>query len=325
MYILMENLGKLIRIMLGYGVILMQDLRTDLAMENIGSSAAMPGVDVRRWEENGVQLTEVTIATDEAARGLGKPCGSYLTMECSLLQEHDPDARIAVANLLGEELSRLIAPSDGAPVMVVGLGNRGVTPDSLGPAAIDKTLVTRHMLSSSYCRSDLRSVCAIAPGVLGVTGIETVEMVESLAWKLHPRAVLCIDSLAARDSARIGCTVQISNTGIQPGSGVGNHRRPLTRDTLGVEVIAVGVPTVIYAATLARDAFALLSGDKSDADTAALSNMERELFETRLGNLIVTPRDIDAIVKNCATMIAGGINRALQPGISDAEIAEMMD
>ena len=302
----------------------MQNLRTDLAMENIGGNASMPGVDVRRWEENGVQLTEVTIASDEAARSLEKPCGSYLTMECSLLQEHDPDARIAVSNLLGEELSRLIAPSDDAPVMVVGLGNRDVTPDSLGPVAIDKTLVTRHMLGSAYCHSNLRSVCAIAPGVLGVTGIETVEMVESLARKLHPRAVLCIDSLAARDSARIGCTVQISNTGIQPGSGVGNHRKPLTRETLGVEVVAVGVPTVIYAATLARDAFALLSGGKNDASEAALSNMERELFDTQLGNLIVTPRDIDAIVKNCATLIAGGINRALQPGVSDAEIAEMM-
>ena len=179
------------------------------------------------------------------------------------------------------------------------------------------------MLGSEYARSDMRSVCAIAPGVLGVTGIETVEMVESLAHKLHPRAILCIDSLAARDTARIGCTVQISNTGIQPGSGVGNHRRPLTRDSLGVDVIAVGVPTVIYAATLARDAFALLSGD--ERHDAALGSMEQELLDTDLGNLIVTPRDIDAIVKNCATLIAGGINRALQPNLTDAEIAEMMD
>ena len=135
--------------------------------------------------------------------------------------------------------------------------------------------------------------------------------------------MLCIDSLAARDSRRIGCTVQISNTGIQPGSGVGNHRKPLTRDTLGAEVIAVGVPTVIYAATLARDAFALLSGNDKQED--ALGSMEQELLETGLGNLIVTPRDIDAIVRNCATLIAGGINRALQPNLSAAEISQMMD
>ena len=297
--------------------------RTDLAMENLGADSSFPGVDVHRWEESDVQLSEVVIRTEEAARNLGKPCGSYLTLECRLLREHDPDARIAMANLLGEELSRMLAPSDGAPVLVVGLGNRGVTPDSLGPAAIDKTLVTRHMLGSEYAQSGMRSVCAIAPGVLGVTGIETVEMVESLTRKLHPRAILCIDSLAARDSGRIGCTVQISNTGIQPGSGVGNHRRPLTKETLGVEVIAVGVPTVIYAATLARDAFALLSGDGGHEE--ALASMEQELLGTDLGNLIVTPRDIDAIVKNSATLIAGGINRALQPNLTEAEIAQMMD
>ena len=297
--------------------------RTDLAMESLGAQNSFPGVDVHRWEESDIQLSEVVIRTQEAAQSLDKPCGTYLTLECALLREHDPDARIAMANLLGAELSRLLAPSEGAPVLVVGLGNRGVTPDSLGPAAIDKTLVTRHMLSSEYARSGMRSVCAIAPGVLGVTGVETVEMVESLAEKLHPHAIVCIDSLAARDSARIGCTVQISNTGIQPGSGVGNHRRPLTRESLGVDVIAVGVPTVIYAATLARDAFALLAGDMQKDE--ALGAMERELRDTDLGNLIVTPRDIDAIVKNCATLIAGGINRALQPNLTAAEIAEMMD
>ena len=301
----------------------MYSSRTDLAMESLDANNSFPGVDVHRWEESDIQLSEVVVRTQEAAEVLDKPCGTYLTLECSLLREHDPDARIAMANLLGEELSRMLVPSQDAPVLVVGLGNRGVTPDSLGPAAIDKTLVTRHMLGSEYARSGMRSVCAIAPGVLGVTGVETVEMVESLAQKLHPRAILCIDSLAARDSARIGCTVQISNTGIQPGSGVGNHRRPLTKESLGVDVIAVGVPTVIYAATLARDAFALLAGE--DQQEEALGAMERELRNTDLGNLIVTPRDIDAIVKNCATLIAGGINRALQPNLTSTEIAEMMD
>ena len=297
--------------------------RTDLAMESLGAQNSFPGVDVHRWEESDIQLSEVVIHTEEAARSLDKPCGTYLTLECALLREHDPDARIAMATLLGAELPPLLTPSQDAPVLVVGLGNRGVTPDSLGPAAIDKTLVTRHMLGSEYAHSGMRSVCAIAPGVLGVTGVETVEMVESLALKLHPRSILCIDSLAARDSARIGCTVQVSNTGIQPGSGVGNHRKPLTKERLGVEVIAVGVPTVIYAATLARDAFALLAGEERQEE--ALGAMERELRDTDLGNLIVTPRDIDASVKNGATLIAGGINRALQPNLTSAEIAEMMD
>ena len=302
-------------------------IRTDLAMENLNPDAeSMPGVDVRRWEESDISLTEIRVRTDEAARALGKPCGVYLTMECPLLREHDPDARIAMANLIGGELSRLLTPSEGAPVLVVGLGNRAVTPDALGPAAIDKTLVTRHMLDAPYAQSNLRSVCAIAPGVLGVTGIETVEMVENLVKGLRPRAVLCIDALAARDASRIGCAVQISTTGIQPGSGVGNHRKPLTRESLGVDVIALGVPTVIYAATLARDAFALLDGRVDEAaHEEALRAMESELLNTELGNNIVTPRDIDAIVKNCAAMIADGVNRALQPTLSAEEIAQMMD
>lgn len=297
--------------------------RTDLAMENLDPDSSFPGVEIHRWEESDIQLSEVVIRTEEAARQLDKPCGSYLTLECRLLREHDPDARAAMSTLLGEELARLVSPGGDAPVLVVGLGNRSVTPDSLGPAVIDKTLVTRHVMDSPFAAGHMKSVCAIAPGVLGITGIETVEMVESIARNIRPKAVICIDALAARDSERIGCTIQISNTGIQPGSGVGNHRKPLTRESLGVDVIAVGVPTVIYAATLARDAFALLSGDEKHEE--ALGSMERELLETGLGNLIVTPRDIDAIVRNCATLIAGGINRALQPELTETEIAQMMD
>jgi len=297
--------------------------RTDLAMENLGPDFSFPGVEVHRWEESDIQLSEVIICTEEAARQLDKPCGNYLTLECRLLREHDPDARTAMAALLGEELARLVAPGGDAPVLVVGLGNRGVTPDSLGPAVIDKTLVTRHVMNSAFAAGHMKNVCAIAPGALGVTGIATVEMVECIVRSIRPKAVICIDALAARDSDRIGCTIQLSNTGIQPGSGVGNHRKPLTKQSLGVDVIAVGVPTVIYAATLARDAFALLSGNDKQED--ALGSMEQELLETGLGNLIVTPRDIDAIVRNCATLIAGGINRALQPNLTETEIAQMMD
>ena len=297
--------------------------RTDLAMENLEGENLLPGTDVHQWENGGIQITEVVIRTQEAARQLGKSMGSYLTLECRLLAQHDPDARISMSNLLGEELARLIRPSARRPVLVIGLGNRNVTPDALGPAVIDRTLVTRHMRGNGYGPSDMNSVCAVAPGVLGVTGIETVEMAESLVGKIQPSAVLCIDSLAARDSGRIGCTVQISNTGIQPGSGVGNHRQALNRESLGVEVIALGVPTVIYAATLARDAFTLLAG-QAEVNENALGAMERELLETELGNMIVTPRDIDMMIENCAAMIAGGINRALHPGLSEQEIAQMM-
>lgn len=299
--------------------------RTDLAMEAFDASgeSSFPGVQVSHWDATDVRMTEVVIQDPESARQLGKPCGVYLTMECSLLREQDPDARIAMSALLGEELARMIRADNSAPMLVVGLGNRFITPDSLGPLTVDKTLVTRHMLASDFAPDGLRSVSAVAPGVLGVTGVETSEMVASLVERIQPRAVICVDALAARASSRIGSALQLADTGIQPGAGVGNRRSPLTKDTLGVDVISVGMPTVVYAATLARDAFAALSD--RDADDKTLASIERELLGQDVGDMIVTPREIDAIVKNAAAMIASGINRALHPQFSDAEIAAMMD
>ena len=304
--------------------------RTDLAMEafeNAGGGA-LPGVRVSRWEENGVAVTEVLVTDNEAARQLGKPKGSYLTLEAPLLKERDPDARLALSSLLAEELDRILPKGDAAsPVLVVGLGNRNITPDSLGPGVVDKTLVTRHMLGGSRGNTHMKSVCAVAPGVLGVTGIESMELVEALAKAVQPRAILCVDSLAARDSRRIGCAIQLTDTGIQPGAGVGNHRKPLTAATVGTPVISVGMPTVVYAATLARDAFAWLNEQTGDGEAheAALEDMEKTLLTGELGEMIVTPREIDSLIQDAAGVIAGAINRALQPSLSDAEIAAMMD
>ena len=311
----------------------MTAVRTDLAMECFENAAqgAMPGVQVRRWESAGIELTEVVIDEGEAARQLGKPKGRYLTLESALLRERDPDARLAMSALLAEEIARMLPEAEAdnprAPLLVAGLGNRSITPDSLGPGVVDRTLVTRHLMGQFTAFDGLRSVCAFAPGVLGITGIESLEMVESLVKALSPRAVLCVDSLAARDSRRIGCTVQLTDTGIQPGAGVGNHRRALTHESLGAPVISVGMPTVVYAATLARDAFAWLSGQSGDGDDheAALADMERTLLGADIGSMIVTPRDIDSIVQDASGIIATGINRAMQPSLSDAEIAAMMD
>ena len=308
----------------------MRTTRTDLAMESFenASGSAIPGVEVCHWEENDVSFTQVKITQIEAARMLGKPKGSYLTLESPLLRQREPEARLSIASMLAEELDRLLPDGDASrPVMVVGLGNRAITPDSLGPAVVDRTLVTRHVLQSPVLKDSLHSVCAIAPGVLGVTGIESLDLVEALVKSLSPRAIVCVDSLSARSALRIGSAIQLTDTGIQPGAGVGNHRKALTEQSVGVPVISVGVPTVIYAATLARDAFewlSLQSGDLDDHD-AALADMERTLLAGDLGEMIVTPREIDAIVQDAAGIIASGINRALQPNLSDAEIAAMMD
>ena len=305
----------------------MKSPRTDLAMESFGASgkSEMPGVRVSQWETGGVQLTEVVISDAGSAEELGKACGKYLTLESPLLRERDPEMRMAMAALLGEELARLLPEDESAPVLVVGLGNRFITPDSLGALTVDRTLVTRHMTGSDFFRSDLRSVCAVAPGVLGVTGVETLEMVRSLTESVRPGAVICIDSLSARSSARIGSTLQLTDTGIQPGAGVGNLRQALSAETLGVPVVAVGMPTVIYAATLARDAFEALSDPDAPQDEVALDAMERELLSEDVGEMIVTPREIDALIVDAAGIIASGLNRALHPGLSDAEIAAMMD
>lgn len=308
----------------------MIETRTDLAMEAFENTdgGPLPGVRVSHWEQDGIQITEVVVTDNEAARQLGKPKGTYLTLESNLLKERDPDARLAMAAMLGEEIGRVLPRGDGsAPVLVVGLGNRAITPDSLGPGVVDRTLVTRHMLGGPLKGNPMESVCAIAPGVLGVTGIESMELVEAVVNKVKPRAILCVDSLAARDSRRIGSAIQLTDTGIQPGAGVGNHRKPLTEQSVGTPVIAVGMPTVIYAATLAKDAFAWLNAQtgNDDAHEAALEDMEKSLLEGELGDMIVTPREIDSIIQDAAGIIASGINRALQPRLSDAEIAAMMD
>ena len=296
-------------------------------MESFEASggAQMPGVHVSRWETMGVRLTEVVIEDDGAARALHKAVGCYMTLECPAVRQRDLDARLALSNLLGEEIARMYHRQSDAPVLVIGLGNRRITPDSLGPQTVDRTLVTRHIFTglAKYADPRMHSVCALAPGVLGVTGVETMEMVEALCKFVRPQAVICIDSLAARASSRIGAAIQLTDTGIQPGSGVGNHRRRLDRETLGVPVIAVGMPTVIYASTLACDAMALLAGE--EPGEGALEDVEKQLAQTQLGEMIVTPREVDDLISDAAGVIAAAVNHALQPELSREEIMALMD
>ena len=301
----------------------MRQIRTDLAMESAGETNSLPGVNISHWETEGINVTEVKVTDQKSAIQLGKPVGNYITLESECVKHRDVESRLAMSIMIGEELSRMLNPAKG-DVLVVGLGNRMVTPDSLGPLTIDRILVTRHIFSElpAYVDERLKSVCAIAPGVMGVTGIETAEMLESIVRKINPSCVICVDALSARATERIGAAVQITDTGIQPGSGVGNRRAALNRDKLGVDVIAVGMPTVIYAATLARDA---LSGINADASEEALSRMEQQLLGGPGGDMIVTPREIDGLIKDSAGMIAMGINRALQPELSDSEIMAMME
>ena len=297
----------------------MRAIWTDLAMEAQGE-----GLRTQRLQ-NGIERTVVRIEDEESAAQLGRPMGTYVTLSCP----QQLSIELSTRRALSEELSRALRemlPGDVKSVLVAGLGNRSVTPDALGPRTVERVLVTRHMdgcLPEDVQRR-MSSVCAAAPGVLGVTGIETAEMLRAMAEHVQPDAVIAVDALAARSSSRICSTVQVADTGISPGSGVGNHRKALTRQTLGVPVIAVGVPMVVYASTIARDAVAALGGDEVGEDEERLAACVERVVSERLGEMIVTPREVDALVERMAGIVAEGINMALHPGLSAQEIAQMM-
>ncbi len=300
----------------------MRQTWTDLAME---AGAAQLHPEITQLE-HGIEQTTVVIRDGETAKQLGRPAGTYITLSCRQSLSIDLSTREALSRQLARALSGML-PQHAAHVLVAGLGNRSVTPDALGPRTIDSILVTRHMgdCLPEDVRSRMRSVCAAAPGVLGVTGIETAEVIRGMTEHVKPDAVIAVDALAARNSSRICSTIQIADTGIAPGSGVGNHRQALTRETLGVPVIAIGVPMVVYAAKIASDAlsaFAEADGASAD-DEARLSQFVERVVSERLGDLIVTPREVDALVSRMAGILAEGINLALHPGLSAADIAQL--
>lgn len=229
-------------------------------------------------------------------------------------------------NFLARELGGLIPLPRNATVLIVGLGNWNVTPDALGPRAVEKIVVTRHLqeMLSPELKGGVRSTCAIAPGVLGITGMETAEIVHGIVGTIKPDAVIAIDALAAASSHRVITTVQLANTGIHPGSGVGNRRFGLTEQSLGVPVIAIGVPTVVHASTIAMDTINTLQQHASFAryfkSMETLSDQDRQVIVRQvlpeaLGDLMVTPKEVDRLIADIASVIAGGINQAMHPNI----------
>ena len=294
---------------------------TDLAMESRAGQRAKS-----ERTSGGIERTVVRIGDEQASRELMRPIGTYVTLSCPQTMSIDLHTRSALSREIGREIAAML-PSGARKVLVTGPGNRNVTPDALGPRTVERVLVTRHMdgcLPEDVC-ARMASVCAAAPGVLGVTGIETAEMLRALTEHVQPDVVIAVDALAARSSQRICTTVQIADTGITPGSGVGNHRKALTRETLGMPVIAVGVPMVVYASTIACDAVTYLAQleGASEADEEKLTACISGVVSERLGDLIVTPREVDALVERMAGIVAEGINLALHPGLSAEEIAQM--
>ena len=229
-----------------------KNLRTDLAIElheNISNdtNAEISGVEVtvEQDEALGITVTWVEITNETGAESMGKPIGNYITLESQAIKENSPEAHEEIAKILARKLGYLHHLPKDATILVIGLGNRQVTPDALGPKVCEKLLVTRHLGEDvpQDLQGRLRAVCALSPGVMGITGIETAEIVKGVVEKTKPDLIIAIDALAARHTGRINATIQISDAGINPGAGLGNKRTPINKSSMGVPVIAVGVPT----------------------------------------------------------------------------------
>ncbi len=294
--------------------------RTDLALEarelwrEKTSSALPPGAETETREEGGSTLEALAVTSEEAAAALGKGVGKYITIFPEALLRREEGAFEKAAALLGRELRALLGLAEGASVLVAGLGNEAITPDSLGPRTLRHVLATRHLVASlPETFGAFRRVAALATGVLGNTGMETAELVKAVTEKLRPDAVIAVDALAARRLGRVCRTVQLTDTGIAPGSGVGNARRELSRETLGMPVVGLGVPTVVDAATLAAD-LTELSGRGEAAP---------EDFGEYGAGMMVTPREIDQQISLMARLLGYGIDLALHD-LSCADVTALV-
>jgi spore protease len=313
-------------------------VRTDLALESMENQEMTDdsGVGVTEEEYGGVKVTHVQVRNDRGAQSMGKPVGSYITIESDAMKDHDVETHEKIAQILSQQLIKLAKLSKDAVILVVGLGNWNVTPDALGPKVVSKILVTRHLSGEmpTELEGRVRSVSAISPGVMGITGIETGEIIKGVIERIRPDLVIAIDALAARRTKRINSTVQLSDTGINPGAGVGNKRMKLSKQSLGVPIIVIGVPTVVDAATLVNDTMdSMLNAMAEQAPRGAgffnmlqsLADEEKyhlisEILNPYAGNMFVTPKEVDAVIERLSGIIANGINIALHPGVTSDDI-----
>lgn len=279
--------------------------------EEAQDQTKLEGVEAWDSEREGYKVTTVRITNDAGAQALGKPVGTYISLMLDGLARREEDAFGRAARALAEELKGLLRLSQSAPALVVGLGNRAITPDAIGPKVADHTMVTRHLVERVPEHfASFRPVSAVTTGVLGTTGVESGEIVAALVKETRPACVLAVDALASRSLDRICRTIQIADTGIVPGSGVGNARAALSEETLGVPVIAIGVPTVVDAATLCADI--LCEAGRDDLDPSALQGGST--------GVIVTPKEIDSQVADLSKVIGYGVNLALQTGLTIQDV-----
>lgn len=318
-------------------------VRTDLAIEarelaqrEAAKADEVEGVEVETEEQPEYSLTHVRIVSEQGSQRMGKPIGNYITLESEKLKENDVECHERLIAILAENIRSLAKLKKEDCILVAGLGNWNITPDALGPKVVAKILVTRHLQGTlpEEIEQTVRPVAAISPGVMGITGIETGEIIKGIVDKLHPSLLIAIDALAARHSKRINAAIQMSDTGVAPGAGVGNRRMMLDEESLGIPVIAIGVPTVVDAATLVNDTMDRILGEmiqqteKGSEFYQTLRSLEQEekyqmiaeILGPYTGNMFVTPKEVDAVVDRLANIIANSINIALHPGITMEDI-----
>ncbi|MBE6559653.1 MAG: GPR endopeptidase [Ruminococcaceae bacterium] len=289
-------------------------MRTDLACE-----APIPpekrGIHLTEYSRSGIRIEEMQVQEGEGEKSIGRPAGRYVTLHCGKIWEMDQDALACTAEAAAEILLSFLTDCIGSPpgtesgIFVAGLGNRFITADSIGPRTADLVTVTNHASGEDSLLSRLGCcrVSALAPGVLGQTGLEAARLIAEAASAAHADAIIAVDALAARSTERLGTTVQISDTGIRPGSGIGNHRAAITGDSMGIPVIAMGIPTVVDSATLVWDALANAGiTEADDTLTQVLENGRK---------YIVSPRESDLIAASAAELLGGTLNRVLTPAL----------
>lgn len=298
------------------------NVRTDLALEARESIEEADGeirgisVEEEYREHSDVRITRVVIETKNGAKAMQKPMGTYITLEAPAMQEPDEDYHREIAEEISHILRQLIPDMEREKaILVVGLGNREVTADALGPGVVDNLFITRHIVreygKAAYNRERMNLVSGIVPGVMAQTGMEAAEIIKGVVEETGPDVVIVIDALAARSTRRLNRTVQITNTGIQPGSGVGNHRNALTRESLGVPVIAIGVPTVVDAATIVNDAFEKIRKEKAENGMESFPDISFGSLN-ELNNMYVTCKDIDETIKRLSFMLSEALNMTFE-------------
>ena len=292
-------------------------IRTDLALETTErfaeENAEIRGVEVHEEydEEKDVRTTVVKIVTENGAKSMGRPQGTYITIEAPELSTPDEDYHREISEEISTHLRKLIDLKKEKSVLVVGLGNAAITADALGPQVVDNLLMTRHIIKEyglrGFKHEKMHRISGIAPGVMAQTGMETAEIVQGIVSETKPDVVVAIDALAARSVRRLSRTIQITDTGIHPGSGVGNHRNGLTEENLQVKVIGIGVPTVVDAATIVHDSMAHLLDTLEETEQKEFLD---EMIAPNLYSMFVTPKDVDETIKYLSFTISEGLNIA---------------